>query len=95
MKKLSAMSIEDKLVVWLNVKRKTTVASSELTAEFMPWMMNRYGYKGALSIHRAWRDMREKGVFVCNEVDNTSKDSRWQILSYRGEPWTFQGVGHE
>lgn len=91
MRTKSSMTIEDKLVVWLSVKRKTNVASHELTAEFMPWMMERYGYKGALSIHRAWREMREKGVFETREIDSDTADSRWEILSYRGEPWILQG----
>lgn len=88
MKTNSQLTIEDKLVAWLTFERRRIVRSHDLEDRFRPWMIKFYGRKGCLSIHRAWRQMRADGVFVTRPVDGEAEDGAWEILEYRGRPWS-------
>jgi len=81
------LSLEDKLLVWLTVRNKSEVSSSELTEDFMPWLIRHYGHRGCLSIHREFRKMREKKLFYCIEIPSNDKAARWKILTHRGMEW--------
>lgn len=82
------MTIEDKLVHWLSAERRTILTSHDLEDRFRPWLIQYYGRKGCLSIHRAWRQMRADGVFEVEELETSGEDGTWKILGYRGQPWT-------